>query len=66
MNAGRCVFCGEPVKPGVDYRKETGWALQREKGTNALALREAHDEWACWGCIDKMKRGLDVGQGSLM
>lgn len=53
----KCKFCLTPVNPMTDYRKVTGWERKRDGGgTNALRLREVHDEWAHALCIDKQAR----------
>lgn len=64
----KCVFCGEEIPSiRVGYRKVTGWEHYRDAGgTNALALPERHDEWACEHCIDRQRRGLSVEQQSLL
>lgn len=65
--AGECRFCHGPINPEVDYRRESGWAKKRSAGgTNALALREAHNEdWAHARCVERMKRGIAPGQEAL-
>ncbi len=62
-----CSFCGEEVdrESSRTYRRVIGWEHPRsEGGTNALALREPLDEWACFLCIDKLRRQIAPGQGS--
>lgn len=64
-----CEFCGNNVDPDnrLTYRKVTGWEHPRQAGgTNALALRETHDVFACSPCIDKQRAGIPVGQTSLV
>lgn len=64
-----CTFCGTEVDPyaHTTYQKESGWSHRREGGgTNALALAQKHDEWACWTCIDKLKAGIPLEQQSLV
>jgi hypothetical protein len=55
-----CVFCGEPITSvRTSFRKVTGWERHRDAGgTNALALREPTDEWACWACVDRQRHGV--------
>ena len=64
----RCAFCHEPVdtdRPGA-FRRVTGWEKNRDQGgTNAVALRQPHDDWACAPCIDLAVKGL-LGQASLI
>jgi hypothetical protein len=57
MRMPRCVFCGQEVlSPATAYRKVTGWERKRDGGgTNALALREPHDEFAHVSCVDRAK-----------
>jgi hypothetical protein len=64
-----CTFCEAPVDPEMPltYQKVTGWEHPRMAGgTNALALREPHGVYACSTCIDKQRRGIPVGQESLL
>lgn len=65
----RCAFCADVVDPASErtYRAVRGWEHPRVAGgTNALALREPLDEWACWSCIDRARRGLSPQQESLL
>lgn len=69
IELARCEFCGEPVDPESTrtYRHVSGWEHPREGGgTNALALREPADRWACSPCIDSQRRGIPVTQESLL
>lgn len=64
----RCVFCGALVDPEATttFRKVIGWEHPRaDGGTNAIALRQPVDEFACWSCIDRLRKGLDPLQASL-
>jgi hypothetical protein len=64
-----CHFCGNEIdtRSHTAYRKKTGWAQNRSGGgTNALALPEEHDEWACMICVDKKKRGIAIEQATLL
>jgi len=64
---GRCVYCNRPVTIDHDYRKVIGWERHRSGGgTNALAVREPQDEWACSECVSKLKRGVTMEQTSLI
>jgi hypothetical protein len=59
-----CVFCGGPPGPNP-YRKVTGWERHRQQGgTNALRLREQHEEVACMHCIEREARGVSAQQGA--
>lgn len=66
--AGTCSFCGEAVNPNRDYRRVTGWEKRRsEGGTNALRLREPHeDEWACASCVDRGASGVAPTQAAML
>jgi hypothetical protein len=67
MGAGHCVYCGAEIDAASDYRKIVGWERSRSAGgTNAVALREPTDEWACRWCIERLKRGITAEQGSLL
>lgn len=49
-----CERCGEIVDTRPDrgaFRWESGWAAIRSHGTNALALREVSDRYACRACV---------------
>lgn len=63
----KCVFCESVVKPEQDYRRVIGWERSRSQGgTNALRLRKQLEQWACRWCIEKMVKGIAVGQEALM
>lgn len=60
-----CQFCKREVSPNAatTYRKVTGWVARRTQGgSNAIRLRQEHDEFACGQCIDLAKRGHVNGQ----
>lgn len=49
-----CAFCQEHINPNArnTYRRVTGWEHRRDAGgTNAVALRETHEEFAHSSCI---------------
>lgn len=49
------------------FRKVVGWEKPRaEGGTNMIALRQPQDVYACWSCIDRLRKGLDPLQESLV
>lgn len=62
-----CCFCGEDIPSiRVGFQRVIGWEQWRDAGgTNALALREPQDEWACQRCIDERRKGL-ANQESLL
>jgi hypothetical protein len=35
-------------------------------GQNVVHAKQLYQEWACEECVDRVKRGLDPGQGTLM
>lgn len=56
----RCSICDASLQGWTVYQKVSGWERWREAGgTNALALREPKQEFACQRCIDALKRGVD-------
>ena len=70
----RCSYCGEqldPLSPWV-HQRVIGW--QRMAGVRAsgkhggsdISLRETLDEWACPGCIGRLKAGVHIAQESLL
>jgi len=62
-----CRFCNKPINLANPYnwQRVEGWEHKRNQGgTNALALREAKQEWAHALCIDRAKHGFS-GQGRL-
>jgi hypothetical protein len=64
----RCVFCGRVIaSPAHGWRKVVGWERERSQGgTNALAVRQPLDEWCCVEDMQKLRRGLDPAQQSLL
>lgn len=66
----QCKFCELSVDPyaTTTYRFVSGWerAHREGGGTNALRARTPHDDWACWNCIDKLSKGIDPTQSSLL
>lgn len=63
-----CKFCAAPVDRKSGFRRVSGWErIERQGGgTNAVALREPTEEFACRTCIDKQSSGISVDQGSLL
>jgi hypothetical protein len=65
------VYCSadvDPRSPSV-WRRVVGWerkalGASRKSGSD-IALREARDEYACDGCIRKIKLGVAPTQGVL-
>ena len=68
----QCVFCAAPVTDEQDFYRVIGWehkatSASRKSGSD-IVLRERVEpaEWACRWCIDKLKRGVSIGQDSLL
>lgn len=64
-----CTFCGDPVNPDdmLVLRRVTGWEQKRRQGgTNALIARQPLEQFACPSCGQKLKRGVDPNQPSLL
>lgn len=60
-----CVFCGAELDPdaATTYQKVIGWEHPRVAGgTNAVALRQPVDEFACSVCIGRLRRGTAIEQ----
>lgn len=56
-----CSFCEKKMREwDAVYQWVAGWERWREAGgTNALALREPEQKFACERCITLKKRGID-------
>jgi hypothetical protein len=68
-----CTYCGTPVDPTSRYvwARIQGWekkalASSTRRGGSDISLREHLDEYACDGCIRKLKSGVSPGQSSLI
>lgn len=61
-----CAFCAAQIdcRDPRHYQRIKGWALNRNHG-NSITLGERSSTWACNECIDKLKKGIPVGQMSL-
>lgn len=68
----RCHYCGSEVHPDNPWtwRRVTGWERKGQgesrRGGSDIVLREACDEFACDGCIGRLRRKLAPGQGALI
>lgn len=66
-----CVYCAERLDSNAvgTYQRAKGWVRVKRSGTNqgvnALAMKELLHIFACSACIDKLKRGIPLGQMSL-
>lgn len=65
-----CTYCTTPVDATnkYSYRRVQGWERAGANGGSDILLREKAEppEFACLGCVEKMKAGVSVGQGSLV
>jgi hypothetical protein len=68
----RCYYCVNAIDPHhpTTYRRVMGWerkalGASRKSGSD-IVLREPREEFACRTCIDRLKRGVSVDQGSLL
>lgn len=68
-----CQFCEEPINAATDYRDVSGQErMQRPTngggnagGTNGIRLPDrSSPRRACSDCVDRLARGLSVGQES--
>ena len=66
----RCGICGELVPESLAYRRISGWEqkarVASRRGGSDIVLREHHDEFACAGCIARLKAGINVAQETLV
>lgn len=63
-----CSYCAcrlDSNGPGT-FQRASGWVRVRGKGINALHLPVRQHRYACAECIDKLKRGIAIGQLSLL
>lgn len=61
-----CTFCGMQVdsRHPQSYVLAHGWKRIGNNG-NSITLARLDDEWACTDCIDKLRKGIPVGQMSI-
>ena len=69
MSRPVCVHCGDelnPEAPGT-WREVTGW-VQARKGGGAHAIHDPKPtgRYACRFCIDLIRKGIGLDQGSLL
>ena len=59
-NRVRCEQCAETIDCTASGVAQfvSGWAVNRAKGTNAVAMQERHLRWLCRHCLHDRKRGL--------
>lgn len=59
----QCSFCERDLEGETVYQHVSGWERWRDEGgTNALALRQTEQDFACMDCIESFKRGVDPTQ----
>jgi DNA-directed RNA polymerase subunit RPC12/RpoP len=64
-----CMYCGREVRPASDgtWREITGWVCQRSGGgAHGVHGQEATGRYACQSCMELVKRGISVDQGSML
>lgn len=61
-----CDLCG--VHPAdLRYREVSGWEETRAQGgANKIIARRDTGRRACRGCIEKVRRGLSIEQGTML
>lgn len=64
-----CTYCRASVDPRYAWRRVVGWeqkavATSRRRGSD-IVLRQQLDEYACNGCVTRLKSGIALGQGTL-
>ena len=70
----RCHYCGCDVQPGsrTVYQRVVGWQriagrrLSGSHGGSDISARAVLPEFACASCVDRVKSGVSVKQGSLL
>jgi len=66
-----CVYCADRLDSNAlgTYQRAVGWVrvkrAGKNQGVNALAMMDRKFVFACAPCIDKLKRGIPLGQMSL-
>lgn len=65
--AATCVYCAGVVdtRAGNTYRFASGWTRGSNQG-NTLTLALHADHYACHECIGRLKKGVAIGQTSLL
>ena len=67
-----CEFCREPVDPhaATTYTRVIGWERKASstsrRGGSDIVLREQKPLFACGGCIEAQKLGVNNHQGALL
>lgn len=62
-----CEGCGVDVDATADGVAQfvSGWAVNRPKGTNAVAGQERHRRWLCRVCVGLVRDGANLNQQGL-
>lgn len=64
-----CSMCAKEIDPDgrMTFRRIDGWEQPRARGgANVIHLRRQHYVFACWECINSLKKGFGPDQGSLL
>lgn len=61
-----CTFCACQVdsRHPMTYVLVHGWKRIGNNG-NSVTLAKLDDHWSCGECVDKLRKGIPVGQRSL-
>jgi hypothetical protein len=64
-----CLHCGREIRPdhpGV-WREVLGWVQMRQGGgAHGVTAQEPTGRYGCQPCMELIKRGISVEQGTLM
>lgn len=62
-----CSYCGEMVDAfdRTTFVRIIGWEKKGKSGGSDIVLRQRMDEWAHPHCVDKAKKKIPIGQGTL-
>jgi hypothetical protein len=63
-----CVYCSIFIDTNANgvFQFASGWLENRRKGgANTIALPNRRPRFACRECIDRLRHGIPVGQGTL-
>jgi hypothetical protein len=69
MATATCLHCGDTIDPDAagSWREVTAWVQARKGGgSNQARDQQPTGRFACKFCIDTIRSGRSVGQGSLL
>lgn len=72
MTTRQCVHCGKEISRDDlfhrrYYQRVVGWERPRAAGgSNQITLRNPIDVFSCIECVDKIRVGVPIGQGSML